>query len=512
MDHHTLHGQQHLLHQHYNSGGSSFASSDMNQRRMMKKRESLDCQSLDCQSLQTSIKRVKLSISPGELRLQRDLALLESHGWIQVGRNDAEDMMDETILSGRRTPAAAVSPTSSTWIHSETQSRLSLVDSLRLCLFLPHGTTTVQSSNATASQTVVDDGSIQSAGEHSHQCGAYQQQHQQHPGRRSHNFYQNFASRNSGDNKRMWIQFPRRYPHKPPVVSRIEGFSVERVVVNDAPPPPSVGIAGCSGGGGSLSSSIMIRSRSSGDVVSSLQQTTSQEYDHHRQQRWDIGGGEPSSCHMSDDTPLIAQTTSTSAEPSSSSSSSSSTYQVCAGGTTVVWNHWSPVVSLGEFLDFLLQLAESPNLADEGGTGVNVGGRNVPLSTSSSFPSLYQATIVGHSAELSSGLFIEEHKMEDLMASSTSSTPRTSNVEVDLLSSLNPNRFDVGYAKSESFSGSGSGSGGSTSGCSSDDAASRIQTNTHPFRDVTGNHDYEDDIDDDDDDENDFDYNDAMEL
>src|SRR5688500_2386117 len=37
---------------------------------------------LDCQSLQSSLKRVRLSCSPGELRLQRDLrTLVSEQGW-----------------------------------------------------------------------------------------------------------------------------------------------------------------------------------------------------------------------------------------------------------------------------------------------------------------------------------------------------------------------------------------------------------------------------------------------
>ena len=41
---------------------------------------------LDCHSLQSSLKRVRLSCSPGELRLQRDLRnLVSEQGWNQVG-------------------------------------------------------------------------------------------------------------------------------------------------------------------------------------------------------------------------------------------------------------------------------------------------------------------------------------------------------------------------------------------------------------------------------------------
>lgn len=35
---------------------------------------------------------------------------------------------------------------------------------------------------------------------------------------------------------RIWIQVPRMYPHRPPVVSRIEGLWMERIVVHEAAP------------------------------------------------------------------------------------------------------------------------------------------------------------------------------------------------------------------------------------------------------------------------------------
>ena len=70
--------------------------------------------SLDCQSLQRSLKRVRLSSSPGELRLQLDLRqLVQGHEWIKT----AEDV----------------------WHWPRTQCRLeqSQVDPLRLVFFVP---------------------------------------------------------------------------------------------------------------------------------------------------------------------------------------------------------------------------------------------------------------------------------------------------------------------------------------------------------------------------------------
>ena len=94
--------------------------------------------SLDCQSLQRSLKRVRLSSSPGELRLQLDLRhLVMSREWVQT----AEDV----------------------WYWPRTACRLEQcqVDPLRLILTLPQQYATV------------------------------------------------------------WIQIPRMYPHRPPVVTRI---------------------------------------------------------------------------------------------------------------------------------------------------------------------------------------------------------------------------------------------------------------------------------------------------
>ena len=100
--------------------------------------------SLDCQSLQRSLKRVRLSSSPGELRLQLDLRqLAQSNEWVQ----SAEDV----------------------WLWPRTKCRLeqSPVDPLQLIFHLPCP------------------GSCQST-------------------------------------TRVWIQIPRMYAHRPPIVTQIQ--------------------------------------------------------------------------------------------------------------------------------------------------------------------------------------------------------------------------------------------------------------------------------------------------
>ena len=73
------------------------------QQQSLKRRPSSP---LDCQSLQSSLKRVRLSCSPGELRLQRDLRSLRE--WDQVSQE--------------------------CWKHSSFEAYLSLEDPLRLIL------------------------------------------------------------------------------------------------------------------------------------------------------------------------------------------------------------------------------------------------------------------------------------------------------------------------------------------------------------------------------------------
>ena len=192
------------------------------------KRSSSDasCNSLllDCQSLQSSLKRVRLSCSPGELRLQRDLRSLITDGWSQ--------------------------PQDQVWLL-EGIAKLEQVtqhDPLRLLL-------------------------------------AIQQQQQQH---HHHDRYHH------PHGALLWIQIPRMYPHRPPVISRLESptTNIQRIVVTEAPP---LG------------------------------------------QDW---------------LPPSTTTATTTASVSTVGSS-------C--GTTIVYNQWSPVMRLGDLIQFLLQLFTHPS-------------------------------------------------------------------------------------------------------------------------------------------------------
>jgi len=497
---------------------------------MRNKRDASSCSSLECQSLQSSIKRVKLSLSPGELRLQRDLDLLGQHGWVRDDTTNNTQRIDTaqhpripTTLAGGTTTTPTtefppggntpftLSTDPSTWIHASTRARLSLVDSLRLCLFIPYGDDENDISEGLSSSPSCDGPTeskvlvcnSQSAGEHSHQHGGLYTHphklplHQQQQATRHHH---NNNSNNSNNlhcvhdtRRQIWIQFPRRYPHKPPVVSRIDGLAIERVVVNDSP-PSSVSADGddISGTrmtmtmmGGTCRSPSMARSQSTNDASSA--QNAHQGMDLNRQ-RWGSGGGTLTSSHHSTNQSPEFGSTSISSSPLSPSSPM---HQVCAGDTkTVVWNHWSPVVPLGEFLDFLLSLTQIPNMSAWEDVE-NESGRT-SMSGSSSFPSLFQSAMseVLHSTvNVGSSLFVDEQKMED---TNGNITPRTSNFEAE----LKPNRFDMGYAKADEGIGAGSAWSTTTSG-SSNIADYCDWMNTEPFRDVKRNAYYDDDEDED---------------
>ena len=138
----------------------SEASSSLSNSMAMDRTESTS--SLDCQSLQRSLKRVRLSSSPGELRLQLDLrGLTLGHEWIQA----AEDV----------------------WHWPRTGCRLeqSQVDPMRLILQIPLSNTNVNCANASEKE-----------------------------GGKGNN-----SNRTS---TRVWIHIPRMYPHRPPNVCRIQ--------------------------------------------------------------------------------------------------------------------------------------------------------------------------------------------------------------------------------------------------------------------------------------------------
>lgn len=377
---------------------------------------------LDFQSLQSSLKRVRLSLSPGELRLRRDLEILHLHGWLPL--SDADDSFDFPELH------TIASNDTMSWYHSTIGARLVLVDSLRLCLFLP-----ASASNATSNNldTMAVEESLQYAGEQSHQD---ERQHRHH--RHCHQHHSSHPP--MGSRRKIWIQIPRRYPHKPPVVSRIEGLAgVERIVVNDAPPPPqSVSDNEVQTRDNSNNETrgievgpSLTRSQSA-DAVSALlplQEQDATGYGSH------IDGA-------------AWQTTT---QETSMSSPADAAYRVCVGGTTVVWNHWSPIVSLVDLIDFLLRLAAARPMPDQAGHNhCNINPGSLSLSRFASFHSLYGTAITSLGSSTKAG-FIEEHKMQD--TASSSDAPST-------VVHLPPNRFDVGYEKlGKEVSSSGNSNG-----------------------------------------------------
>ncbi|KAG7368338.1 hypothetical protein IV203_031081 [Nitzschia inconspicua] len=327
---------------------------------------------LDCESLQSSLKRVKLSCSPGELRLQRDLKLLSPKEW------QAEEKQHR--------PKNCNDPPTS-WVHLRSRARLKLVDSLRLYLFLPADNKMVSDTQSS--------GQPSSAHHPHHYCW------------------------------RMMIQIPRMFPHRPPVVSRLEGkLWVNQIVINEAPPAQP-----------KLSESLS-------------QPWLTQEMPHHQQDCDSFGHNDVSSSSVT--LPEV--------EP----------YHVCGGGKTVVWNKWSPISNLGELLDFLLTIA----FAEQPFGDILVSDTSRPVSfqsssrvvsdegcwtwastssSSSSFSSFSGALQDRSMAQIRNDCSLrcikgpyyeEEHKFEDasMTSNGTGRSPLASRF-------LTPNRFDVGYGK-----------------------------------------------------------------
>ncbi len=135
----------------------------------MKNKRSSSSSSLDCQSLQSSLKRVRLSCSPGELRLQRDLRFLPSMGWQPEEDQDSKDSSVPFLVDSNPK-----------WYFQshDVVAELQLLDPLRLMLSI------------------------------------------QHPQRCS----------------RLWIQIPRMYPHRPPVIPRVENMAMDQIIIVDEPP------------------------------------------------------------------------------------------------------------------------------------------------------------------------------------------------------------------------------------------------------------------------------------
>ena len=135
---------------------------------------------LDCYSLQSSLKRVRLSRSPGEFRLQKDLANLG--GWERI--------------APPQTHSHTLQPQPEYWRKGP--ARLVVEDSHRVILTLDNSSQIQQ------------------------QQMQFQGQNQFH---------------SAPPPSKFWIQVPRMYPHRPPAVARMENVSwMRHVVIQDAPP------------------------------------------------------------------------------------------------------------------------------------------------------------------------------------------------------------------------------------------------------------------------------------
>lgn len=316
-------------------------------------------ENVDCNLLQSSLKRVRLSRSPGEFRLQRDLKTLNSEQW----------------GSSHHSPNA-MNFSSTTWIHRSTGTRLTMVDSLRICLFLP--LTALQDSGQQTSD-------------------ASPQQLYQH---QNHSYHRDYRWR-------IMIQLPRMYPHSPPVVTRVDGLALDSIIIKEQPP-----------GTNFLTETQLARSQStSGTQVFS-----------------------------------------------------SSTL----GGKTVEWNQWSPIAGLGELLDFLMQVAVSNPYTGTGGssaagslsgvTNSMMGTNHASIavatgrtsSSSSSLSSVSSASSLsswGNRNIMHNGQGVGNNTVAADTSMMTADETASTRSNVSGASFLSPNRFDVGYGKSESLFG-----------------------------------------------------------
>lgn len=341
---------------------------------------------LDCNILQSSLKRVRLSQSPGEFRLRREIETLDPRKW--------EPLQGHTHSnSNNNNDDNKSAATTTTKVHRSTRARLTIIDSLRICLFLPLQPTMMMPSSSSSSMMMTN--------------------HQTY-----HRDYQ----------WRVMIQIPRMYPHRPPVVSRIDGLNVDRILINDLP-PDELPIASV------LSTSLSTSS-------SSLSSTAPMTVD--------------SLCALS----------STNIQQQAAS----------VGMKTIEWNHWSPIIGLGELLDFILDIAlnnnESYQRTDFGSTttttaATSTGALAVTMSSSScdsSVSSSVSSTFSqgGRSRRKSNN---NDNKNNDTLFSSgryhnaagisystsTANTNTTNNIDnnFNTVSFLSPNRFDVGYHNSE---------------------------------------------------------------
>jgi hypothetical protein len=141
---------------------------------------------LDCQSLQHSLKRVRLSSSPGELRLQRDLRhLVLSSRWIPVD----EDLWCLQQASHSQQPQphcddAAGAPRTTATPCSNVQLQRLTTATLKLTVVLPNTKIRNTNNHHTNNHTNINDNQVTTLAH-------------------------------------VWLQIPRLYPHRPPVVTQI---------------------------------------------------------------------------------------------------------------------------------------------------------------------------------------------------------------------------------------------------------------------------------------------------
>ena len=376
-----------------NPFGNSFSNfSAAAQNSVGEKRTNCD-ENADCNLLQSSLKRVRLSRSPGEFRLQRDLKTLDAIQW-----------------GSSHVAANALNFSSTTWIHRSTGTRLTMMDSLRICLFLP--ITAMQASGQYTADIINPE----------------QQYHHQ-----LHSYHRDYRWR-------IMIQIPRMYPHSPPVVTQIDGLSLENIVISEKPPhqhPPTF-----SRNGRNESDGASINSTRGVTTFGSLLFTESQ----------------------------LARSQSSNTMSSTETQGTSSELSMLDGsGKTIEWKQWSPITGLGELLNFLLGAATS-NLSSttsgkNSGMGAAVVGTRkndfqtsmavqtarMSSSSSSSLSSVSSASSLssrGNRNRENVRAFLHRNNTVADTSMMTDDNPAASSDDLSGASFLSPNRFDVGYGKS----------------------------------------------------------------
>ena len=378
---------------------SSFAPAVGSYGAVGEKRTNSD-ENVDCNILQSSLKRVRLSRSPGEFRLQKDLKTLDSMQW-----------------GSTHVAANALNFSSTTWIHRSTGARLTMVDSLRICLFLP----------ITAAQET---------GKYSNNVNPEQQyQHQLHSYHRDYRW-------------RIMIQIPRMYPHNPPVVTRIEGLSLDSIAINEMSPNVQ-----------HIQKDIM---KEENDGMSSIQSAP---------------GVVASESVFFTETQLARSQTSRTMGVAETGSMAGALPLTGRSGKTIEWNRWSPITGLEELLDFLMRTASS-NLASTTVEPSTAASSSLMMGTKTHFDPSMAVTAARMSSCSSSSLssvsssssmsswgnrnpqnnetgrgahFLQRGRnntVTENMMSDENETTTSIRSSVSGASFLSPNRFDVGYGKS----------------------------------------------------------------